>query len=124
MRERNDTNVVEILNEREPITELAIVNQVAHSTDCCGQLVPFYFALEEPINVIDIETAGFELPISLCISVFFIVLLFASQCIWLLDIVTNRVEVALVNVLARTDVKSFIDKLQLHFAVIDSYLLF
>ena len=46
MGEGNDSDCVKVLNEREAITESAIVDVIAHTADRLGQLILLDFAVE------------------------------------------------------------------------------
>ena len=102
MWERYDRNTIKVLDERESIAEFAVVDQVTDSTYCRCKSVLLYFAIEELVQVIDIEAAACVLmvlharhdAVTVCTRVA------------LSYTVTDGVQVSLVDVSAASNVQS------------------
>ena len=55
MRERQHCNAVVVLNERESITELTVVNEAIHSANGADKLVHFQLTIEQSVQIYDVE---------------------------------------------------------------------
>ena len=102
MWERYDRNAIKVLDERESIAEFAVVDQVTDSTYCRGESILLNFAIEELVQVVDIEAAACE----------FMVLHARHDAVTVCTIVvlsytvTDSVQVCLVDVSAASNVQS------------------
>ena len=53
-------NIIETLDERETITELAVVDYVSMPAHGSCKLIPIHFSIQETVDIIDIESAWLE----------------------------------------------------------------
>ena len=116
--ERHHGYLVEVLDEGDPIRELADADLVAHSTDRWAQLILFNFAIEELFNIVDIEATASVFPIwqLFSLTIFFF---FVFKTVRLNDGVTNCIQVALVHVLTASDIQTGVCKTVIVRVVID-----
>ena len=56
VREWDNSDRVEVLDEGEAITETAIVDLIAKATNGFGEAILLNLAVEELLNVVDVET--------------------------------------------------------------------
>lgn len=61
MRERDHSDVVVVLKERESVAELAVVDQATDTTNCACELVLGDFAIEELRDIIGVKAWPREL---------------------------------------------------------------
>ena len=82
MWEWNDSDIVEVLDKRESLAELANVNQIAKTTDRRCQLVFLKLAIENALQIVDIETAGAD-EVRIFFE-FYIIIVFRSTYLYLI----------------------------------------
>ena len=121
MGERDHRNLVEVRNERETIREFAVVNAVRVSADGRCKLVPLNFSIKETIQIRDIQAARSEFPVRLRHQGIFLLVFHRKR---LRNVVVDRIEVALVHVLATADFEAVHCKAQFHVFVVDLDLVF
>ena len=101
MGEGNHCNRVETLDKRETITEPAIVNFIAQSADGPGKAIFFDLSVEELFDVVDVETG--RRVVEFCVPLALEFVLSRVDVGRSIDLIADRVQVALVNVLAVPD---------------------
>ena len=102
MWEWNNHQIFEVLHEAKAIAKFALVHKTAISAYRCGQFVLLDFTLNQFEQVVHIQTTGSELMALKRLSLPRLVEI--SNYGRFRDIVADRVQVALVYLLATTDV--------------------
>ena len=121
MWEGNDSDRIVVFNEGEPVTELTIVDKVANAAHRRGQLVFLDPSFEKLLDIVDIETASAELEIYRFLRI--TTMLVICYGVRSFQRVADRVEVALMHVMAATDVEAIKRQTDFHLLVIDLDLL-
>ena len=104
MREWNDSNRVEVLNVRETITESAVIDEIAHAANRLAELILCDLSIHQLGDIIDVETtwlvlevrSGHGLRTFRC---------FICDCVWLDTLITDGVEIGLVDIMASSDIE-------------------
>ena len=106
MREGNHTDRVVVLDEGEPITELAVIYEVTDSSDRLRNLVLLDLTLEKlgQINGIEATSTGLKV---FCWNRLSIIFFLISDIIRLINIITDRVQVRLVHIHTLANVQTF-----------------
>ena len=116
MREGNHSDRVIVLNEGESVTEFTIVDKIANTAHCRRQPIFLDFTFKQLLDIVNVKAARGKLEIlDLLWIAFLLVVLDSVRCF---QRVTDRVQVALMYVLAAADVEAFKSQLNFHLPVI------
>ena len=102
MREWNHSNFVIIHDERNAIAELAHIDEVTDSTDCRGQTVRLYFALEKLLHVNYVEATRLVSEARFLLQA--IVSCQVGYDMWLDDSIIDCVKVRLMQISTRSNI--------------------
>ena len=116
MREWNDSNRVKVLKEGKAIAKSAVVDVIAHAADRLRQLVLFDFAVEELLDVVDVEARRTVLEVRVSLSRK--IILVRVDVRMPNNLITDRVQIALMHVLAVANIVTLETQAQIHLLVV------